>query len=93
MYAERTVSCWAGQAHQQFTVDVTNTTLKPQHFVTLIRAQNIFGFDYPIEDSDNYEPYANISLCIIYFRLNAYEFAGGNVFSSYTILLNYFFLL
>jgi hypothetical protein len=50
-------------------------------------------FHLPIEDSDNYKPYANISLCIIYFRLNAYEFAGGNVFSSYTILLNYFFLL
>ena len=42
VYAGRTASRWAGQAHQRSTVDVSDTTLKAQHFLTLISKKGHF---------------------------------------------------
>ena len=49
VHARRTVSRWAGQAHQRSAVDVTDTTLKPQHFLTFISTEKHLWVRFPTE--------------------------------------------
>ena len=48
-------------------------------------------FHLPIEECEDYDPYVPIPYPLLYFRLNSFQFAGGNfLFFSHTICLTIF---